>query len=146
MIVAVTGDRNYNDGFMLRAVLSGLVSEFGSIIVYHGGASGADTLANLWASDAGMPVKVFQADWKQHGRAAGPKRNQNMLNAALVDSTFDYDKVLVVAFKNGLDRTLESGGTEHMCLVARAAGVPVITIDRIEDDHLNHPRLAAYAS
>lgn len=50
--------------------------------VVCGGARGGDTIGRLWAKDRGIPVKLFRADWKTHGRAAGPLRNQQMAEYA----------------------------------------------------------------
>jgi hypothetical protein len=39
---------------------------------------GADGLGERWASERSIPVKVFAADWKRYGKAAGPIRNTDM--------------------------------------------------------------------
>jgi hypothetical protein len=49
--------------------------------VVHGGCRGVDSLAHD-AFDGLFPVKVFPADWKAHGRAAGPIRNREMAQYA----------------------------------------------------------------
>jgi hypothetical protein len=36
-----------------------------------GGARGADTLSEQWAQDREVPMKIYAADWKRDGRAAG---------------------------------------------------------------------------
>ena len=46
--------------------------------VVSGGARGIDLNGEEWADLAGVPIKVFAADWKKHGRAAGPVRNGEM--------------------------------------------------------------------
>lgn len=141
MIVVITGGRDYTDGFMVRAVLDGLNAQFDPLIVYHGGAKGADRFAAMWADDAGVEAKLFTADWEKHGKAAGPIRNEQMLADAILNSTFEEDAPIVLAFKNGFDRTLETGGTEHMCLIARLADVTVVTIERLLDGYEDHPRI-----
>lgn len=45
-------------------------------------AEGVDTEGQHWASHAGVPVKTFRADWKKHGKAAGPIRNREMAQYA----------------------------------------------------------------
>jgi len=50
--------------------------------VVCGGASGADECGKQWAKSRGIPVKMFPADWAQHGKAAGPLRNQQMAEYA----------------------------------------------------------------
>lgn len=46
--------------------------------VVHGGAKGIDAAADDWAVVHWVPAKVFPADWKKHGKAAGPIRNAEM--------------------------------------------------------------------
>lgn len=79
-----------------------------------GGADGADTLARHAAGVLGWTSTEFPADWKRHGRTAGPLRNQRMLDEGRPD--------VVLAFHTeaGLGR-----GTADMVRRARAAGVPV---------------------
>lgn len=87
------------------------------MVVIHGGAKGADAMADHWASIVqrmGLPVKVesHNADWDRHGKAAGPIRNQEM-----VDAGAD----VCLAFPLG-----ESRGTRHCMKAAEQAGIPVI--------------------
>lgn len=51
------------------------------VIIQGGCPDGADLLARRVAAEFGMPVETFPADWKKHGRAAGPIRNQAMADA-----------------------------------------------------------------
>jgi len=48
------------------------------ILVIHGGARGADTLADLYAEKRGCETKVFPANWEVEGKAAGLHRNTLM--------------------------------------------------------------------
>lgn len=45
--------------------------------IVHGGARGIDAAAGRYFSGF-LPVKVFPADWENHGKSAGPKRNMQM--------------------------------------------------------------------
>lgn len=87
----------------------------GSVLI-HGGANGVDVLAARLARGSFMfdAVLPFYADWKKHGRAAGPIRNQRMLDEGKPE--------LVLAFHT--DPKL-GRGTADMVRRARAAGVPV---------------------
>jgi hypothetical protein len=80
----------------------------------HGDAPGADRLAAAWAKDTGLAefgeLLAFPADWEKHGNAAGPIRNQQMLDEGKPD--------MVIAFPGGI-------GTANMVRLARKAGVPV---------------------
>jgi len=57
---------------------------------------------------------VFLANWRTHGKAAGPIRNQQMLDEGRPH--------LVVAFPGGT-------GTADMVRRAKAAGVPVMEVE-----------------
>ena len=80
MRVLVCGGRNFEDRQALNATLDRLHQERGFFMVIAGGARGADTLGEEWASAAGLPCTVFQADWAGLGRKAGPIGNQRMLD------------------------------------------------------------------
>ena len=56
--------------------------EIGTTEVFNGLAQGADTFGASVANQIGIPVREFPADWKKHGRAAGPIRNQLMADEA----------------------------------------------------------------
>ncbi len=80
------------------------------IVIIAGGAKGVDSAAADFAIMAFCQLQEFKADWDKHGKAAGPIRNQQMLNEGKPD--------LVVAFPGGR-------GTADMVRRARKAGVPV---------------------
>lgn len=47
--------------------------------IVHGNCpSGADAIADRWARRRGYEPVVFDADWSQYGKAAGPMRNTTM--------------------------------------------------------------------
>lgn len=46
--------------------------------VVSGGALGADAGGEQWARSKGLPITRFPADWRTHGKAAGPLRNKKM--------------------------------------------------------------------
>ena len=50
--------------------------------VVSGGASGADAEGERYAKNKAIPVSRFPADWKAHGKAAGPIRNRQMAKYA----------------------------------------------------------------
>ena len=109
MTALVCGGRDYRDYKRLCAVLGVL----GPTVVVHGGARGADSLAGAWAASHGVPSRVYKADWKKHGKAAGVIRNGEMLEGAAPD--------VVVAFPGGR-------GTADMVRRARAARVEVVEV------------------
>lgn len=50
--------------------------------VVCGMARGIDTCGMKWAEARNIPVKRFPADWKRHGKASGPIRNEEMARYA----------------------------------------------------------------
>lgn len=117
MKILVCGGRNFADWDYLNDRLNSwldslLFKDVPELI--HGGCKGADILAQKWADneegDGQISTRVFPADWSKNGLAAGPIRNQQMLDEGKPD--------LVLAFAGGK-------GTDDMCRRARAAGVEV---------------------
>jgi hypothetical protein len=50
--------------------------------IVSGCAKGVDSIGEMIADAIGVPVKKFPADWKTHGKAAGPIRNKQMAEYA----------------------------------------------------------------
>jgi hypothetical protein len=84
-------------------------------IIVHGAAEGADALAERWAKAEFIGRHRFPAQWDKYGKAAGPIRNQAMIDKGKPD--------LVVAFPG--DR-----GTADMGRRAKAAGIKVVEIEQ----------------
>lgn len=59
--------------------------DFKFVNIVHGGELGVDELAETFANHNKIATKIISADWKKHGKAAGPKRNQEMVNYAVPD-------------------------------------------------------------
>lgn len=106
MKVLVCGGRDFEQMDIVCAVLD----EIQPTLVIHGNARGADLLADAWAVLHHVPVVRFNALWSIHGKAAGPIRNQQMLDESKPDK--------VVAFPGGT-------GTAHMVRIAKKANIPV---------------------
>lgn len=105
--VLVCGGRDYCDQARIYTALDRLHSERGVALIIEGGARGADRIARSWAQARGIPYKTFDAAWKRLGNAAGPVRNQQMLDEGGPDA--------VVAFPGGsgtadmVDRSIRAG-------------------------------------
>ena len=111
MRVLVCGGRDYQRFNHVCNTLDELHGEAGKIqTVIHGGAKGADDLADTWARQNHVERLIYEADWATHGNAAGPIRNQEMIDEGKPD--------IVVAFPGGR-------GTADMVRRAKAAGIEV---------------------
>lgn len=114
--VLVCGDRNYTNYPFVKSVLDTLDGTFRTLV--EGGASGADTLAGEWAKSQSTcrnwKLVVYPADWKTHGKKAGPIRNLQMI---------EEKPKLVIAFHDNLDR---SKGTKSMIEIAHKHDVLVL--------------------
>lgn len=106
--------RANKEASLLNAVLSTLYVDGILTEVVHGGAPGADEIADYWARRNAIPCTVFKAEWGKHGKAAGPIRNSKMLA--------EGKPGLVVSAKGGT-------GTADMVAKARAAGVEVMEVE-----------------
>jgi hypothetical protein len=113
MRVLVCGGRGYADRDWLFRELDGLKLARGITVVISGCAPGADTLGIEWAELRNIEIARFPADWQKHGRAAGPIRNQQMLDEGRPD--------LVIAFPGGR-------GTADMVRRATKAGIETIQL------------------
>jgi len=83
--VLVAGSRDYDDADQVNETLNDLHSVVPITTVIHGGARGADTLAQLWAIKRKVALKPYLAEWRTQGRKAGPIRNQRMLDEGKPD-------------------------------------------------------------
>lgn len=84
--------------------------------------TGVDRITNSWARTMVLnhvELEVFKADWKTYGKAAGPIRNQ-----AMVDSGADVALVFLYG---------KSVGTKDCARRARAAGITDYTLELVGD-------------
>jgi len=110
MRVLVCGGRDFKDFDMLCRELDELHAERTFTEVIEGGAGGADIMGHDWAKLNGVPTICYLADWETYGRAAGPLRNQRMLDEGKPD--------LVITFPGGR-------GTADLVRRAKAVGIPI---------------------
>lgn len=81
--------------------------------IISGAAKGADELGPMFRIMYGVNGKEYPAKWGDNGKAAGPIRNQQMLDEGKPD--------MVMAFKGGT-------GTADMVKRAKKADVPVVEV------------------
>ncbi|MEW9521839.1 DUF2493 domain-containing protein [Streptomyces tubercidicus] len=138
--ILITGSRSWSNSELLADVLldtwhDATQNGYDSIVIVHGTADGADTLADLWARGHGLEFETHEPNWEycapdcppapghrrtnRRGRefcpTAGHRRNQRM-----VDAGAD----LVVAFPQG-----PATGTRDCMRRAEQAGLTVRAID-----------------
>ena len=125
--ILVCGGRDYTNRSLVAKTLYELLSDCtqdeatwmppkGTVII-HGGANGADSLADEWATVKYATIEKYMANWSGFGKAAGHIRNTQMLKEGKPD--------IVVAFPGGR-------GTANMVKQAEAAGVEV---HKVEEHH-----------
>ncbi len=97
MKIGIVGSRSFDDyNYLEEKILNDF--EIGNInLIISGGAGGADTLGIEFAEKHCIKTKIFKPDWKRYGEAAGPIRNEQIVEEADV----------IIAFWDG-----ESKGTK----------------------------------
>ena len=111
----IAGSRDFEDwGTFKKVVREYIDGDERFTVIVEGGAAGSDMMAREYAEARGMKVEEFRPDWKQFGRAAGPKRNDMM--------------VKFIKERNGTALYFwdgQSKGTKQCIESARRKGVPV---------------------
>lgn len=104
MKILISGSRYYSNYQKIFTFLKGKNKEYDNLVIVEGGARGADSLARKACKKLDIEFKEYRANWKKYGKAAGPIRNQKML-----DDNVDVD--LVAIFHENLNK---SKGTKDM--------------------------------
>ena len=115
--VLVCGGRDFNRPEVVHSALEAIEGmcahlELEMVVIHGACPRGAD--AAVRSCRASFWVMPYRADWKAHGRAAGPIRNQQMIDEAHPD--------MVLAFPGGR-------GTADMVRRARKANIRVVEIE-----------------
>ena len=74
----VAGSRTFDDASLLYNKLDFYLQGREEVLIVHGGARGADSLANQYAKDRNFKTKVFLPNWERYGKKAGILRNIEM--------------------------------------------------------------------
>ena len=118
MRILICGARDFADRELLAMALDMVQKTLDpEPIVIHGDAKGADRMAGHEAGIRGLWCWPCPAKWYRQGRAAGPLRNQRMLEQARPD--------WVLAFPAD-----NSKGTWDMVCRAEGAGLPIWIVRR----------------
>lgn len=115
MRVLVCGGRDFGNAKWLYAVLDDLKKREVVDCIIEGDAPGADRMAGYWAKKNRIDLKIYPANWAKEGKAAGPRRNQKMLDNGKPD--------LVIAFPRASGEY--GDGTLDMIARAENSGVTV---------------------
>ena len=113
--VLVTGSTKWTDRTTIRHALFKAWREVGypeDMVLVHGAAKGADTLAAQLADRLGWVVEPYPADWENKHKAAGPIRNAEMVKLGA-------DVCLAFPLPGGK-------GTQDCMKKAAKAGIPVV--------------------
>lgn len=123
--IIIAGGRDFNDYTLLTKVCNEAIPRMAgdnTPVIISGGAAGADSLGEQYAQENGIAIERHPADWKKHGKAAGPIRNAEM--AACAD--------FMIAFWDGKSR-----GTQNMMMNAVKKDIPCIVVTYNTSDTLN---------
>src|SRR6267142_3760750 len=104
MKILVCGGRDFTDKKLLFNTLDDLDTKFNlwappdrygntlpsGLEIISGGAKGADTLAIDYAIVNWCKFKEYKADWNKYRKAAGPIRNQQMLDEEKPDKVLAF--------------------------------------------------------
>lgn len=120
MRLLVCGSRDWTNKEIIKKEILELQKNNRIEVIIHGGCRGADLLSGVVAYELQIPIEEYPADWKGDGKAAGPKRNQRMLDEGKPD--------FVLAFHDDIN---ESKGTKDMVLRAKKAGVTFKVVKEI---------------
>lgn len=128
--ILVTGSRDWTDEDLILRELGLAVRAYGisTTTFVHGHCpTGADAITDRLCRYWGLNVEGHPADWPTYGRAAGPRRNAEMVQLGAVEC---------LAFI--LD---DSRGATGCVELARSAGIPVTVHKRNRGSTSNNPRV-----
>jgi hypothetical protein len=112
--VLVTGSRTWNDQAVIWQALANVVRQLPpdrEVVLVHGACPrGADEMAHQWMRGYGGVIEAHPANWVKHGKAAGFRRNAEMV-------ALGADICLAFIRNN-------SRGASHTAALAEKAGIP----------------------
>ena len=132
LVIAAGGGRDL--AWPHQRVAAELLARSGGQLVHlllHGGARGADAAIARAAHQLGWSALVMPAEWRRHGRAAGPIRNRELLELAVARAEAHTSpgvstSVLVVAFPGGSGTASLVREARRMC---SRSPVPIAVVE-----------------
>lgn len=118
-VILITGSRNWEDEELIKSSLLPYADK--KVLLIHGDCRGADKISGEVAEELGFQISASPANWKLHGRAAGPIRNREMVNQAKKFKQAGIPTI-VLAFHDNLHL---SKGTKNCAEMAEKAGLEV---------------------
>ena len=114
MRILITGSRKWTDISLIWSAMRRQSEKRpeDEVIVVHGEAQDADSIAAYWAERDGWQTEEHLADWQAFGKSAGFIRNSEMVKAGA--------DVCLAFIKN------ESKGATMCADLAEKAGIPTI--------------------
>lgn len=110
MRTIIAGSRHLTNCSIVHAIIAECPFVNSITTVISGAAPGVDTCGEIWATLANKPTERYPANWRTHGNAAGPIRNQVMAERA--------DALIAIP-------AADSRGTRDMIARAEAMGLKV---------------------
>lgn len=113
MRITIGGCRDFEDYEVFSKFVSECIEKIkpcDKIIILSGHCKGTDLMAERYAAEMGYEVEIHNADWKKYGRAAGPKRNAEMIQ----------NSHALIAFWD-----CKSKGTKNLVDTAKKKNIPV---------------------
>lgn len=109
--VLVTGSRNWENRLVIRSALDLVHFAQGRCVLVSGACpTGADRMAEKHATYLRWTIERHPADWDRYGKAAGPRRNAEMVRLGA--------DVCLAFIRDG------SRGATHTARLARDHGIP----------------------
>ncbi len=137
MILLISGSRSIDDmEIFRRAIHEFMANEFAGEYplplnktiyqIVSGNARGVDSVAERFAKKQGIDLAIFPANWEKHGNAAGPIRNEQMLDyGIMMADLMDVEvRLLAIPFPGA-----EGGGTNHMIQKCKNEGMKIFVYD-----------------
>lgn len=118
MKVGIVGSREWENWANFYFIIEEINKQLNITEVHSGGAKGTDGMAKRWAIQKGIKYVEWPADWKRWGKAAGPKRNEQIVDAV---------EYLIAFPKLEVDGTY-SKGTASSIKNAEMKGKPITII------------------